>query len=99
MTATGGLDERFIGWCHRVGADEPTARELWRRLAECYGEARRHYHDLRHIASSLVWLDAVMEGFLAEPIYRTEAFQLRELLARQNIAREIAELRGGRLGS
>ncbi|MFD0895419.1 hypothetical protein KBB96_20215 [Luteolibacter ambystomatis] len=38
---------------------------------------------------------AVMQRFLEEPVYRSEAFRSREETARENIRRELAALAGG----
>lgn len=52
------LKARFTAWCLHHGASEPAAADLWSELSTLYTEARRHYHHLGHIASSLAEFDA-----------------------------------------
>jgi predicted metal-dependent HD superfamily phosphohydrolase len=55
--ATSSLEDRFMSWCRRGGADASAAASLWSALASHYSEAHRHYHHLGHIASSLAEMD------------------------------------------
>ena len=52
------LHQRLIAWSVRFGANPDEAEALWHSLNALYGESRRYYHNLSHIASSLAELDA-----------------------------------------